>query len=74
MPGVYRITRAGTTSGVSQYEQENDFGRGGGEVDEETMRQAWERSEERVGAPVDPETGMTPQDDEEAAAEDEESS
>ena len=27
---------------MSQYEQENDFGRGGGEVDEETMRKAWE--------------------------------
>ena len=27
---------------MSQYEQENDFGRGGGEVDDETMRKAWE--------------------------------
>ena len=27
---------------MSQYEQENDFGDGGGEVDEETMRKAWE--------------------------------
>ena len=61
---VCRKTRTGTTTGVSQYEQENDFGRGGGEVDEETMRDAWKRSEERVGAPVDPDTGMTPLDDE----------
>jgi hypothetical protein len=73
VPSVYRITRRGTTRCVSQYEQENDFGRGGGEVDDETMREAWKRSEERVGAPVDPETGMTPQ-DEDAAREDEESS
>jgi hypothetical protein len=51
---------------MSQYEQENDFGRGGGEVDDETLRNAWERSEERVGAPVDRETGMTPLDDEDA--------
>jgi hypothetical protein len=58
---------------MSQYEQENDLGRGGGEVDEETLRKAWERSEEIVGAPVDPETGMTPQ-EEEAAPEDEEAS
>jgi hypothetical protein len=29
---------------MSQYEQENDLGRGGGEVDDETMEAAWERS------------------------------
>ncbi|MDQ3778377.1 MAG: hypothetical protein M3310_05870 [Actinomycetota bacterium] len=27
---------------MSQYEQENDLGRGGGEVDDDTMRDAWE--------------------------------
>jgi hypothetical protein len=27
--------------GVTQYEQENDLGRGGGEVDDETMDTAW---------------------------------
>lgn len=27
---------------MTQYEQENDLGRGGGEVDDETMRKAWE--------------------------------
>ena len=29
---------------MTQYEQENDLGRGGGEVDDETMRRAWEES------------------------------
>jgi len=29
---------------VSQYEQENDLGSGGGEVDQETADAAWERS------------------------------
>jgi len=29
---------------MTQYEQENDLGRGGGEVDDETMRRAWEQS------------------------------
>ena len=27
---------------MSQFEQENDFGRGGGEVDDETMEKAWD--------------------------------
>jgi hypothetical protein len=34
---------------VSQFEQENDLGRGGGEVDDETMEQAWDDAEERRG-------------------------
>ena len=32
---------------MTQFEQENDFGRGGGEVDDETMREAWQRTEEK---------------------------
>ena len=32
---------------MSQYEQENDLGRGGGEVDDETMDKAWEDADER---------------------------
>ena len=31
----------------SQFEQENDFGRGGGEVDEETMDEAWREAARR---------------------------
>ena len=34
---------------MSQYEQENDLGGGGGEVDDETMEQAWENADERRG-------------------------
>jgi hypothetical protein len=34
---------------MSQFEQENDLGRGGGEVDDETMKRAWETSRERLG-------------------------
>ena len=53
---------------MSQYEQENDLGAGGGEVDDDTMREAWERAEELHG-PVDPESGTTPQpDDDETEA------
>ncbi len=32
---------------MTQYEQENDLGRGGGEVDEETMDAAWEAAAKR---------------------------
>ena len=32
---------------MSQFEQENDLGRGGGEVDDETMDEAWETAAER---------------------------
>ena len=32
---------------MSQYEQENDLGAGGGEVDEETMEDAWQAAAER---------------------------
>jgi hypothetical protein len=34
---------------VSQFEQENDLGRGGGEVDDETMEQAWDDADARRG-------------------------
>ncbi|HET7759908.1 MAG TPA: hypothetical protein VFK62_08290 [Gaiellaceae bacterium] len=30
---------------MTQYEQENDFGGGGGEVDEETVEQAWRNAD-----------------------------
>ena len=39
---------------MTQFEQENDLDRGGGEVDEETREQAWQTAEERLG-PVDEE-------------------
>ena len=29
---------------MSQYEQENDFGRGGGELDDESLERAWEEA------------------------------
>ena len=32
---------------MSQFEQENDLGRGGGEVDDETLDDAWETREAR---------------------------
>jgi hypothetical protein len=32
---------------MTQYEQENDLGRGGGEVDDETMQDAWNTAAER---------------------------
>jgi hypothetical protein len=32
---------------VSLFEQENDLGRGGGEVDKETMDEAWREAERR---------------------------
>jgi hypothetical protein len=36
---------------MTQFEQENDLGRGGGEVDEETMRKAWETRRDRSQGP-----------------------
>jgi hypothetical protein len=38
---------------MSQYEQENDLGRGGGEVDDETQEQGW-RNRERMSTSDDP--------------------
>jgi hypothetical protein len=35
---------------MSQFEEENDLGHGGGEVDEETLEDAWKTSEERTGS------------------------
>ena len=32
---------------MTQYEQENDLGRGGGEVDDETYEQAWRDADAR---------------------------
>jgi hypothetical protein len=32
---------------MTQFEQENDLGRGGGEVDDETMDDAWRTAEDR---------------------------
>ena len=34
---------------MTQFEQENDLGRGGGEVDEETLSEAWAERERRLG-------------------------
>jgi hypothetical protein len=34
---------------MTQFEQENDLGRGGGEVDDETMEEAERAAEERLG-------------------------
>jgi hypothetical protein len=34
---------------VSQFEQENDVGRGGGEVDDGALEKAWRDREERLG-------------------------
>ena len=34
---------------MSQYEQENDLGRGGGEVDEETHEKGWSDADARRG-------------------------
>ena len=34
---------------MSQFEQENDLGRGGGEVDGDTVEKAWRDREERLG-------------------------
>jgi hypothetical protein len=31
----------------TQFEQENDLGRGGGEVDDETLAEAWREAQER---------------------------
>jgi hypothetical protein len=39
----------GNRSRMSQFEQENDLGRGGGEVDEKTMDEAWDAAKERLG-------------------------
>jgi hypothetical protein len=41
---------------VSQFEEENDLGRGGGEVDDETLDEAWKTAEEREGAVEDEES------------------
>jgi hypothetical protein len=44
---------------VSQFEQENDVGRGGGYVNEVTAGEAWRESDRRrLAEPTDPETGM----------------
>ena len=40
---------------MSQFEQENDLGRGGGEVDDETMERAWSTRDELVHARERPE-------------------
>ena len=47
----------------SQFEQENDLGRGGGEVDDDTMKKAWETSEERIGDAGEDPSGADDSDD-----------
>jgi hypothetical protein len=39
---------------MSQFEEENDLGRGGGEVDDETAKDAWETRLERSDDDRDP--------------------
>ena len=39
---------------MTQFEQENDFGRGGGEVDDDTLSEAWENRERLYGDREDP--------------------
>lgn len=39
------------TQRPSQFEQENDLGRGGGEVDDETLRKGWETRRDRSQGP-----------------------
>ena len=39
----------GKPTRMSQFEEENDLGRGGGEVGEETLEEARENAEERTG-------------------------
>ena len=34
---------------MTQFEQENDLGRGGGEVDEDPLSEAWAERERRLG-------------------------
>ena len=38
---------------MSQYEQDNDMGRGGGEVDRETMERAWENADQAPSSPAE---------------------
>ena len=37
----------------TQFEQENDLGRGGGQVDDETMQEAWREADRRRGTEED---------------------
>ena len=47
---------------MSQFEQENDLGRGGGEVDDETMRKAQRTADERrTGDELEPDEGADEQ-------------
>jgi hypothetical protein len=39
---------------MTQFEQENDLGRGGGEVSDDDLEQAWTNREERLGGNDDP--------------------
>jgi hypothetical protein len=51
---------------MTQFEQENDLGQGGGEVDDETMDEAWRTAEERRSTAnlerEQDETGAAPED------------
>lgn len=48
-PGTVVPGRLTDPDAPTQFEQENDLGRGGGEVDDETMRRAERAAEERRG-------------------------
>jgi hypothetical protein len=39
---------------MTQFEQENDLGSGGGDVDDDDLAEAWEERDERLGGDNDP--------------------
>ena len=41
--------RSGNAPRMSRFEQENDLGRGGGDVDDETLERAWANREAQSG-------------------------
>jgi hypothetical protein len=44
-------------SDKTQFEQENDLGRGGGEADDETLAEAWREAERRRSTANDEDDG-----------------
>jgi hypothetical protein len=46
---------------MTQFEQENDLGRGGGEVDDETMAEAWREADRRDPAAAAADRGEDPE-------------
>ena len=54
---------------MSQFEQENDLGRGGGEVDDETMEEGWQEAERRRSTANEDDERPVEADDEDVGAE-----